>query len=103
MGKISFFYEEINFILPHIRKVKAWIKTIITQEKFESEQINFIFCSDSYLHGLNLEYLKHDTYTDIVTFDYSEEGRLEGDIYISIDRIRENAQNLNTDFFEELK
>lgn len=103
MGKISFFYEEINFILPYIRKTKAWIKTIINQEKFESEQINFIFCSDSYLHGLNVEYLNHDTYTDIVTFDYSEGRCLEGDIYISIDRVKENAQNLNIDFFEELK
>lgn len=103
MGKISFFYEEVNFILPQVRKTQAWIKTIIKQEKFELEQINFIFCSDTYLYDLNLEYLNHDTYTDIITFDYSEKPFLEGDIYISIERVGENALKLNIDFFQELR
>lgn len=103
MGKISFFYEETNFSLPQSIRVKGWIKEIITQENFQLEHINFIFCSDNYLHALNVEYLEHDTLTDIITFDYSEEERLEGDIYISIDRVGDNAEELNNDFDLELK
>lgn len=102
MGKIAFFYEETNFVLPKTSRIKAWLKKIITSEHFELEQINFIFCSDDYLHKLNLLYLGHDTYTDIITFDYSAEGSLEGDIYISVDRVSENAQNLGVDFNEEI-
>lgn len=102
MGKISFFYEETNFILPKTQNVKAWVKSIILNDNFKLEQINFIFCSDDYLHSLNLQYLEHDTYTDIITFDYSIEKTLEGDIYISVDRVSENAQLLNIGFNEEI-
>lgn len=102
MGKISFFYEETNFILPKTKNIKAWLKSIILNDGFQLEQINFIFCSDDYLHSLNLQYLEHDTYTDIITFDYSVENALEGDIYISVDRVNENAQTLGVDFNEEI-
>lgn len=102
MGKISFFYEETNFILPKTKNIKAWLKSIILNDSFQLEQINFIFCSDDYLHSLNLQYLEHDTYTDIITFDYSVEDALEGDIYISVDRVNENAQALGVDFNEEI-
>ena len=103
MSRIDFFYEEINFTLPEATKTKAWMKTIINKEEFKTEQINFIFCSDSYLHTLNVEYLNHDTLTDIITFDYSENNKLEGDIYISIERVGDNAQSLSLDFDQELK
>lgn len=102
MGKITFFYEETNFILPKTTRIKAWLKKIIQTEGFELEQINFIFCSDDYLHKLNLQYLEHDTYTDIITFDYSTENLLEGDIYISVERVNENAQELHIDFNDEI-
>ncbi len=102
MGKISFFYEETNFTLPQARKIKAWLKTIIVSEEFELNLINYIFCSDEYLLSLNVQYLDHDTYTDIITFDYSSEGLLEGDIYISVDRVTENALKLNVGFSEEI-
>lgn len=102
MGKITFFYEETNFVLPKSTKIKAWLKRIIDTEKYALEQLNFVFCSDEYLHKLNLQYLEHDTYTDIITFDYTTEKCLEGDIYISIDRVSENAIKLKVDFDEEV-
>lgn len=103
MGKISFFYEEIDFKLSQINKSKKWIKFIIERENFELNYINFIFCSDTYLHSINLKYLDHDTFTDIITFDYSEQNTLEGDIYISIDRVRENAKDFHIEFESELQ
>ena len=102
MGKISFFYEETNFTLPNANKIKAWLKTVITEEGFELDAINYIFCSDEYLHTLNLQYLDHDTFTDIITFDYTQENCLEGDIYISVDRVKDNAIQLTIPFHEEI-
>jgi len=102
MGKISFFYEETNFTLPQANKLKAWLKSIIQREEFELELINYIFCSDEYLLSLNVEYLNHDTYTDIITFDYTEGVQLEGDVYISVDRVNENAAQLNVSFNQEI-
>lgn len=102
MGKISFFFEETNFTLPDANKIKAWLKAIAVEENFKLDSINYIFCSDEYLLSLNLQYLDHDTYTDIITFDYSDDNILEGDIYISVDRVSENAQQLNVDFNEEI-
>lgn len=102
MGKISFFYEETNFTLPHSNKIKAWLKTIVVEEKFELGALNYIFCSDEYLLSLNVQYLNHDTYTDIITFDYTQDRKLEGDIYISVDRVSENAMNLSVNFDEEI-
>lgn len=103
MAAINFFSEDISFKLPHPRKTAAWIKRVVKKEKFSLNQVNFIFCSDEYLHQKNIEYLNHKTYTDIITFDYSDiEGELEGDIFISIDRIKENAAKFNRPFDEEL-
>lgn len=103
MNKISFFYEDIDFKLPQINKHKKWIRHIINKDNFELNYINFIFCSDTYLHSINLEYLNHDTLTDIITFDYSEESTLEGEIYISIDRVKDNAKDIKIEFEEELR
>lgn len=103
MSKIAFFYEETDFNLPKTTKTKAWIKSIIQAENYGIEQINYIFCSDTYLHSLNIEYLNHDTFTDIITFDYTEGIHLEGDIYISVDRVSENAQTQKIDFDTELQ
>lgn len=103
MSKISFFYENIDFKLSHISKNKKWIKSIIQKEDFNLNYINFIFCSDTYLHSINIKYLQHDTLTDIITFDYSEGKVLEGEIYISINRVRDNAQEFDTKFEDELR
>lgn len=98
---INFHFEDIEIDFPQINFIINWINQTIESEKNQLDQLNFIFCSDSYLHKINLEYLKHDTFTDVITFPYSEES-VEGDIFISIERIRENAKNLNQSFENEL-
>ena len=101
---IVFFNEDINFKFQDKNKFKAWLKKVAEKEDFTIGELNYIFCSDEYLHKINLEYLDHDTYTDIITFDNSEtETVIEGDIFISIERVRENSQTLNTVFEEEIK
>lgn len=103
MASIRFFAEDIPFKLLHPRKTSNWIKETILKEKKEQGNLNFIFCSDEYLHSINVQYLNHTTYTDIVTFDSSEtKGLIEGDIFISIDRIKENAFKFSTPFDDEL-
>ena len=101
---IQFFNEDVDFKIPNPRKTKTWLKDIIESEGFELNQLNYIFCSDEYLLGVNQQYLNHDFYTDIITFDNSEEieGIVEGDIFISIDRVKENAEELSKTFKEEL-
>ena len=90
---IYFFSEEINFELQEKLKRKRWLKTIATKAGFNIKELNYVFCSDEYLYRMNMDYLKHNTYTDILTFDNSEKAfSLEGDIFISIDRVRENAK-----------
>lgn len=100
---IQFFNEDVEFKVPNPRKTKLWLKNIIESEGFGLNQINYIFCSDEYLLSINQQYLNHDFYTDIITFDNSdEEQTIEGDIFISIDRIKENAEQLSKVFYEEL-
>ena len=90
---INFFSEEIKFQLPQKLKRKDWLKKIANSEGFQITELNYIFCSDDYLYQINVDYLSHHTYTDIITFDNSEESKkIEGDIFISIDRVKENAQ-----------
>lgn len=92
MPAISFFEEDISYKLKNKALVRQWIKDTIGAEGFKLKELNYIFCSDAYLLTLNQQYLDHDTYTDIITFDNSEvEGDIVGDIFISIERIRENA------------
>jgi probable rRNA maturation factor len=101
---LKFFSEEISFKLPQSVKTSKWIKTISLSEGYKIGELNYIFCSDDYLLEINKQYLDHDYYTDIITFDNSEEeGKLEGDIYVSIDRVRENAAGLGVDFEVELR
>ena len=99
---ISFNYET-DFELGDEALFSNWITKIITSEnKFEGE-INYIFCDDDYLHKINLQYLNHDTLTDIISFDYSEGNFLQGDIFISIERVQDNATDFNISLLEELK
>lgn len=101
---LKFFSEEINFKQPHPLKTSKWIKSISQSEGYKIGALNYIFCSDDYLLEINRQYLQHDYYTDIITFDNSEdEGILEGDIYVSVDRVKENAQNLGIAFDLELR
>lgn len=101
---IQFFNEDVDFKIPHPRKTKAWLKSIIEAEGYELNQLNYILCSDKYLLQVNRQYLDHDFYTDIITFDNSEdEGIVEGDIFVSIDRVKDNAQELDKNFEDELR
>jgi len=99
---ISFNYE-IDFVLDNETQYEDWITRIIASEGFEDGEINYIFCDDEYLHKINIEYLNHDTLTDIISFDYSEGNFLHGDIFISIERVKENSSDFNVSFEEELK
>lgn len=103
MADIDFFNQDISFTLPNPIKTRRWIRAVIAAEKKQLAHLNYIFCSDEYLLSLNRQYLKHRTLTDIITFDHSENrGEIEGDIFISIDRVKENAEKLGTPFVDEL-
>lgn len=100
---INFFTEDIDFKPKNSRKLKQWVKESALAEGYKILELNYIFCSDEYLHQMNVEYLDHDTLTDIITFDNSEtQGKIEGDIFISIDRVKENAQDFEVSFEYEL-
>lgn len=98
---ISFNYE-LDFTLVDEDKYTSWIEAILESEGFIEGEINYIFCTDEFLHKINVDYLDHDTYTDIISFDYTEGKIISGDIFISIDRVKENALELGVLFSEEL-
>lgn len=103
MGYILFFNEDNTYQVRQKLPLKRWIKTTITAEGFKTGDISFILCSDAYLLEINKQYLQHDTYTDIVTFDSSEgDDVIDGDIFISIDRIKENALKFGVSERDEL-
>ena len=81
---------------------RLWIREMVQSKSKKIGDVNYIFCDDEYLLSINQQYLQHDTYTDIITFDYCEEDILNGDIFISIERVRENAQKFEVSFQEEL-
>ena len=99
---ISFNYET-DFELGNETLFSNWIAKIIESENRLEGEINYIFCDDDYLHKINLQYLNHDTLTDIISFDYSEGNFLQGDIFISIERVQDNATDFNISLLEELK
>lgn len=102
---IQFHSENIKFILKNKSALKTWITSVIVKKKKIAGEINFIFCSDDYLLDINKQYLKHDTYTDIVTFDYTKEApnqAVSGDIFISVERVEENAERFSKTFENEL-
>lgn len=100
---IQFFEEEIKFQLKEKNKHKRWLRKVAAEEGFAIGEMNYIFCSDEYLHQKNIEYLNHDTLTDIITFDNSEEkDTIEGDIFVSIDRIKDNSEKMKILFETEL-
>lgn len=99
---ISFNYET-NFLLENEEQYEVWISRIIESEGFDEGEINYIFCNDEYLHKINVEYLDHDTLTDIISFDYTVGNLVQGDIFISIERVQDNANDFNVSFDEELK
>jgi probable rRNA maturation factor len=103
MARIHFFVEDVTFKLPNPTKVSRWIHSVITSEGFSLENLNYVFCSDEYLREMNIQYLNHKTFTDIITFSATERpGTIEGDIFISIERVIENAAKFDQQFIDEL-
>jgi len=99
---IGFNVEEIKYNFKNKLVRKGWLKEVIKEAGKKIGEINYIIVSDEYLLQMNQQYLKHDTYTDIITFDYCEDNTVSGDMYISIDRVRENAINFNVTEEHEL-
>lgn len=99
---IYFSSENIKFDLKEKMKVKKWITDIIKAQGKRVGDISYLFCDDAYLIEVNREYLDHDTYTDIITFDYVEGNAISGDILISVERVKENATQFNATFDQEL-
>lgn len=99
-----FFHHLVGFPLTNRIKLKKFIISLFKAEGVALAELNYIFCDDSYLLQINQQYLQHDFYTDIITFDLSEskKGPKKGEIYISVDRVRDNAQNFNSTFTEEI-
>lgn len=99
---ISFNYET-DFELGNESAFEDWISRVILSEGKKEGEINYIFCDDDYLHKLNVEYLEHDTLTDVISFDYSMGNELHGDIFISVERVADNAKDFGVTFADELQ
>ncbi|MBL4707481.1 MAG: rRNA maturation RNase YbeY [Flavobacteriales bacterium] len=99
---MDFHSEEIDIKLIPLEKTKEWVSLTIKKEQKELGHLSFIFCTDEYLLTINQEYLNHNTYTDIITFNYVEDKLISGDIFISIERVKENANQFTTSFQNEL-
>tara|TARA_R110000850_G_scaffold271031_2_gene404815 strand:+ start:208888 stop:209301 length:414 start_codon:yes stop_codon:yes gene_type:complete len=97
------FLSETAFSLENEKAYIIWIEQVIEYEGYSPGDISYIFCDDEYLHKINLEFLNHDTLTDIITFDYTVGKQVHGEIYISIERVKENAGSFSDSFESELK
>ena len=99
---VRYFFEDIKFEYKNKLANNRWLKMVAESEICRLGDINIIFCSDPYILNINLQYLSHDSYTDIITFDYSQKPVISGDLFISVDTVRENASFYGTEFTEEL-
>ncbi|WP_026451835.1 rRNA maturation RNase YbeY [Aequorivita capsosiphonis] len=96
------FNFETDFELENQAQLTKWISDVITSEGFELGELLYVFCDDEYLNKLNVEFLDHDTLTDILSFDYKVGKQINGEVFISVERVADNAIDYNTDFIEEL-
>ena len=99
---VSYFLQDIDFVFKHKRLNNSWLKLVAESEIKKLGNINIIFWSDNYILDVNVKYLAHDYFTDIITFDYCEKNILSGDLFISIDTVRDNAEFYKTEFKDEL-
>ena len=99
---ISFNFVKTKDVISQKNKIKSWIKNVVEQKGKSIGDISYIFCDDEYLLEINKTYLEHDFFTDIITFDYSDKEKIAGDLFISIDRVRENSLTHNENFEKEL-
>ncbi|PHS62282.1 MAG: rRNA maturation RNase YbeY [Flavobacterium sp.] len=96
------FYSETDFELQNSKEISQWISQVIQNEDYEEGEVSYVFCDDDYLLKLNKEFLNHDTLTDIISFDNSLGKQINGDIYISVERVKENSETFSTTFEKEL-
>lgn len=99
---VTYFFEDTDFNLKNKTKIKKWLKLVAESEVFSLGTVSVIFCSDNYILDINQRFLQHDYFTDIITFDYSEGEKISGDLFISVDSVRENSIEYGTEFEEEL-
>ena len=99
---VTYFFEDTDFNLKNKTKIKKWLKLVAESEVFSLGAVSVIFCSDNYILDINQRFLQHDYFTDIITFDYSEGEKISGDLFISVDSVRENSIEFGTEFEEEL-
>lgn len=99
---INFNYET-EFSLDNEEAIALWLSRVIASESKKEGEVNYIFCDDEYLHKINVEYLNHDTLTDVISFDYSVGNEINGDCFISVERVKDNALDFNVSFDEEIK
>jgi len=103
MTNVSIEFHTVNeFNLSEPNTVRDWLSKVVDEEQKKTDQLVYIFCDDKYLHKLNVQFLNHDTYTDVITFDESLGNQLSGEIYISVERVKENASSFSVSFEEEL-
>ncbi|MDR0604583.1 MAG: rRNA maturation RNase YbeY [Bacteroidales bacterium] len=99
---ICFYNEDVNYVLISKRKIRSWLLSVIEQEQKELGTVSYIFCSDSYLLAMNKQYLNASYFTDVITFDYTEGRFISGDVFISVDRVKENAKLYQQKYFQEM-
>jgi len=102
ISNIDFNYEDVDYRIQDEDKIKSWINNVILLEQKKPSNLCYIFCSDEYLLNVNQQYLNHDYYTDIITFDYVEDNNISGDMFISIDRTQDNAKTFGVSRETEL-
>ncbi len=99
---VSYYFENTDFKLKDKTRIRRWLKLVAESEIFTLGNISVIFCSDNYILDINNRYLQHDYFTDIITFDYTEKNKISGDLFISVDSVRENSIEYGTAFVDEL-
>ena len=99
---VNYYFEDTAFKLKAKTKIKNWLKLVAESEVYTLGNVSVIFCSDNYILDINQRFLQHDYFTDIITFDYSEGSKISGDLFISVDSVKENSIEYGTDFEDEL-
>jgi rRNA maturation RNase YbeY len=100
--EVNFFAEGVSFKPKQTLKIKAWLKDVAAEEGYQVGTLNYVFCNDEYILETNRQYLQHDYYTDIITFDNTEKKKISGDLVISIDTVKSNAEMIGVDENQEL-
>jgi ssRNA-specific RNase YbeY (16S rRNA maturation enzyme) len=99
---VFFYNDDVNYVLVSKRKIRSWLSFVVEHEQKKMGIVSYIFCSDDYLFTMNEQYLNASYFTDVITFDYTEEEFISGDIFISVDRVKDNAKLYGQGYFQEM-